>query len=62
MYAKDTGNLIRGYHRGLNILYGADHPGAARFLGTDYRIINITDQYRDGIMPLMFTMKDWEEV
>ena len=62
MYAKDTRNLIRGYHRGLNILYGADHPGAARLLGTDYRIINITDQYRDGIMPLMFTMKDWEEV
>ena len=62
LYAKDSRNNLRGYHRGLNILYGTDHPGAARLLGTDYRIINITDPYRDGIMPLMFTMKDWEEV
>lgn len=65
MYVKDAQNYIRGFHRGLNIFYGSDYPSAGRLLGTDYIIINITDPYREtdgGAMPLLFTLKDWEEV
>lgn len=63
LYIKDDLGFDRGYHRGLNILYGSDYPNAGRLLGTSYRLLKMTDPFRqNNPMPLLFTMEDWEEV
>lgn len=62
LYIKDSDNYMRGFHRGLNILYGKGYPSKGRLLGTEYIVLNVTDPLRDGTMPLMFSLKNWEEV
>ena len=63
LYIKDDQGFDRGYHRGLNILYGSDYPNAGRLWGTSYRLLKMTDPLRQGNpMPLLFTMEDWEDV
>lgn len=62
MYIKDNDNYMRGYHRGLNIFYGTGFPSQGRLVGTEYMVLNVTDPIREGIMPLMFSLKNWEEV
>ena len=62
LYIKDTDNYMRGYHRGLNIFYGKGFPSQGRLLGTEYIVLNMTDPLRESIMPLMFSLKNWEEV
>lgn len=63
LFIKDDQGYSRGWHRGLNILYGSDHPGAGRLVGTPFLILEITDPFVSGAaMPLMFTLEDWEEV
>ena len=63
LYIRGVDGFLYGYHRGLDIFYGSDHPKEGRLLGTTYRIINMTDPLRSGSdMPLMFNMQDWEDV
>ena len=61
-YIKDTSGYVRGYHRGLRMIYGASEISAGSISGSGEIILSVTDPINDRDATYLFSLKDWEDV
>lgn len=61
-YIKDTEGYLRGYHRGLRILYGDTKISAGSLSSSGEIVVSVTDPTTTVNMNYLFSLKDWEEI
>lgn len=59
---KDADNYVRGYHRGIKIFYGNPYLPAGSASPKGDLVLACSDPSGGGIVPMLFTLKDWEPV
>lgn len=65
LYIKDYDNFIRGYHRGIKILYGVDRFPDELIDSQGNIILYVQEPINTngyGNIPMLFSLKNWEEV
>ena len=61
-YIKDTSGYVRGYHRGLRMIYGDSKMSSGSVSGSGEIILTVTDPTNDRNATYLFSLKDWENV
>lgn len=62
---KDSDLYLRGYHRGLKIMYGSENPPdgmTSKYGDLVLRVQTPMGSSENESMPLVFSLRDWEEV
>lgn len=61
-YIKDTEGYLRGYHRGLRMLYGNTRLSTGSLSSSGEIVVTVTDPLNSGNVSYLFSLKDWEEI